>query len=68
MAGNFVVYKPSQPKVRDITAKILLKDPLVERHVPQLGRTTVTIQQRGVHRRRAHVVARRGGRLQRSAP
>jgi hypothetical protein len=43
MAGNFVVYKPSQPKVRDITAKILLKDPLVERHLPQLGRTTVTV-------------------------
>ena len=44
MADDFLVYDRSHNRdVREVTAEILLKDPLVEKIAPKLGRATVTV-------------------------
>jgi hypothetical protein len=44
MADGFLVYDARQHRgVRKITAEILLKDPLVEKIAPKLGRAKVTV-------------------------
>ena len=44
MAAEFVIYRKQQKEVKDVKGKILLKDPLVEKAFPRIGRLEVKIK------------------------